>query len=76
MTAEQIGDTITRFATTAHRAEQAGFDGVEVHAAHGYLLSQFLSPLVNTRTDEWGGSLENRARLLLEVASTPTTLAR
>ncbi|MGV9862950.1 NADH:flavin oxidoreductase/NADH oxidase family protein [Rhodococcus koreensis] len=67
MTAEQIGDTITRFATTAHRAEQAGFDGVEVHAAHGYLLSQFLSPLVNTRTDEWGGSLENRARLLLEV---------
>ncbi|MBP2454159.1 NADH:flavin oxidoreductase/NADH oxidase family protein [Mycolicibacterium lutetiense] len=67
MTAEQIGDTITRFATTARRAEQAGFDGVEVHAAHGYLLSQFLSPLVNTRTDEWGGSLENRARLLLEI---------
>ncbi|WKG04626.1 NADH:flavin oxidoreductase/NADH oxidase family protein [Mycolicibacterium sp. HK-90] len=67
MTAEQIGDTITRFATTARRAEQAGFDGVEVHAAHGYLLSQFLSPLVNTRTDEWGGSLENRARLLLAI---------
>lgn len=67
MTAEQIGDTITRFATTARRAEQAGFDGVEVHAAHGYLLSQFLSPLVNNRTDEWGGSLENRARLLLEI---------
>ncbi|TVY02746.1 NADH:flavin oxidoreductase/NADH oxidase family protein [Mycolicibacterium porcinum] len=67
MTAEQIADTITRFATTARRAEQAGFDGVEVHAAHGYLLSQFLSPLVNTRTDEWGGSLENRARLLLEI---------
>lgn len=67
MTAEQIADTVTRFATTARRAEQAGFDGVEVHAAHGYLLSQFLSPLVNTRTDEWGGSLENRARLLLEI---------
>lgn len=67
MTAEQIADTITRFATTARRAEQAGFDGVEVHAAHGYLLSQFLSPRVNTRSDEWGGSLENRARLLLEV---------
>ncbi|MGV0737211.1 NADH:flavin oxidoreductase/NADH oxidase family protein [Mycobacterium syngnathidarum] len=67
MTTEQIADTITRFATTARRAEQAGFDGVEVHAAHGYLLSQFLSPLVNTRTDEWGGSLENRARLLCEI---------
>ncbi|MGK8557641.1 NADH:flavin oxidoreductase/NADH oxidase family protein [Nocardia gipuzkoensis] len=67
MTAAQIDATISRFAITAQRAEAAGFDGVEVHAAHGYLLSQFLSPLVNTRTDEWGGSLENRARMLLEV---------
>ncbi|MFI2472913.1 NADH:flavin oxidoreductase/NADH oxidase family protein [Nocardia xishanensis] len=67
MTAAQIAATITRFVTTAQRAERAGFDGVEVHAAHGYLLSQFLSPLVNDRTDEWGGSLENRARLLLEI---------
>ncbi|OBJ38282.1 2,4-dienoyl-CoA reductase [Mycolicibacterium mucogenicum] len=67
MTQQQIGATIARFVTTAVRAEEAGFDGVEVHAAHGYLLSQFLSPLVNTRTDEWGGSLENRARLLLEI---------
>ncbi|WP_431958049.1 NADH:flavin oxidoreductase/NADH oxidase family protein [Nocardia lijiangensis] len=67
MTPEQIQATIGRFVTTAQRAELAGFDGVEVHAAHGYLLSQFLSPLVNTRTDEWGGSLENRARLLLEI---------
>jgi 2,4-dienoyl-CoA reductase-like NADH-dependent reductase (Old Yellow Enzyme family) len=67
MTAAQIEATITRFATTARRAEEAGFDGVEVHAAHGYLLSQFLSPLVNNRTDEWGGSLENRARILLDV---------
>ena len=67
MTPQQIGATIQRFVTTAARAEEAGFDGVEVHAAHGYLLSQFLSPLVNTRTDEWGGSLENRARLLLEI---------
>ncbi|MFD6451459.1 2,4-dienoyl-CoA reductase, partial [Nocardia sp. NPDC060220] len=57
MTARQIHETIGRFVTTARRAEQAGFDGVEVHAAHGYLLSQFLSPLVNDRTDEWGGSL-------------------
>ncbi|MFD7671903.1 MULTISPECIES: NADH:flavin oxidoreductase/NADH oxidase family protein [Streptomyces] len=67
MTPQQIDDTVTRFAVTAHRAEKAGFDGVEVHAAHGYLLSQFLSPLVNKRTDQWGGSLENRARMLLDI---------
>ncbi|MFF7747234.1 NADH:flavin oxidoreductase/NADH oxidase family protein, partial [Streptomyces sp. NPDC007960] len=67
MTPKQIDDTVTRFAVTAHRAEKAGFDGVEVHAAHGYLLSQFLSPLVNKRTDRWGGSLENRARMLLDI---------
>ncbi|MGW1318384.1 NADH:flavin oxidoreductase/NADH oxidase family protein [Streptomyces sp. NPDC002426] len=67
MTPAQIDATVARFAVTAHRAEEAGFDGVEVHAAHGYLLSQFLSPLVNTRTDQWGGSLENRARMLLDV---------
>jgi 2,4-dienoyl-CoA reductase-like NADH-dependent reductase (Old Yellow Enzyme family) len=67
MTGEQIRATVRRFATTAGLAERAGFDGVEVHAAHGYLLSQFLSPLVNKRSDEWGGPLENRARLLLGV---------
>ncbi|WP_278266233.1 NADH:flavin oxidoreductase/NADH oxidase family protein [Nocardia sp. AG03] len=67
MTAGQIHATVERFVTTARRAELAGFDGVEVHAAHGYLLSQFLSPRVNDRVDEWGGSLENRARLLLEI---------
>lgn len=67
MTAAQIGATVERFAVTAQRAERAGFDGVEIHAAHGYLLSQFLSPLVNLRTDEWGGSLENRARMLRDV---------
>jgi 2,4-dienoyl-CoA reductase-like NADH-dependent reductase (Old Yellow Enzyme family) len=67
MTPAQIEATVERFAVTARRAEQAGFDGVEVHAAHGYLLSQFLPPLVNRRSDEWGGSLENRARMLLEV---------
>jgi 2,4-dienoyl-CoA reductase-like NADH-dependent reductase (Old Yellow Enzyme family) len=67
MSAEQIGATVERFATTARLAERAGFDGVEVHAAHGYLISQFLSPLVNRREDQWGGSLENRARLLLDV---------
>ncbi|MFE7114419.1 NADH:flavin oxidoreductase/NADH oxidase family protein [Streptomyces sp. NPDC057654] len=67
MTAEQIEATVARFAVTAARAEEAGFDGVEIHAAHGYLLSQFLSPLVNQRTDAWGGSIENRARMLLDV---------
>ncbi|HEX3362977.1 MAG TPA: NADH:flavin oxidoreductase, partial [Solirubrobacterales bacterium] len=67
MTAAQIEETVGRFATTAALAEAAGFDGVEIHAAHGYLISQFLSPLVNRRDDGWGGSLENRARLLLDV---------
>lgn len=67
MTDAQIEDVIARFATTAARAKEAGFDGVEVHAAHGYLLSQFLSPLTNKRDDKWGGCLENRARLLLDV---------
>jgi len=67
MTSAIIAEVIARFACTAQLAEQAGFSGVEIHAAHGYLLSQFLSPLTKQRTDEWGGSLENRARLLLEI---------
>lgn len=67
MTAADIAQVIRRFADTAYAAEQAGFDGVQIHAAHGYLLSQFLSPLTNRRGDEWGGSLANRARLLLAV---------
>ncbi|MFJ9344843.1 NADH:flavin oxidoreductase/NADH oxidase family protein [Streptomyces sp. NPDC101733] len=67
MTEADILATIGRFATTARLAEESGFHGVQIHAAHGYLLSQFLSPLVNRRTDRWGGSLENRARLLLDV---------
>ncbi|MDE1140501.1 MAG: NADH:flavin oxidoreductase/NADH oxidase family protein [Paraburkholderia tropica] len=67
MTQAVIEDVIERFARTAQLAERAGFTGVEIHAAHGYLLSQFLSPLSNRRTDRWGGSLANRARLLLDV---------
>ncbi|MGE8502500.1 MAG: NADH:flavin oxidoreductase/NADH oxidase family protein [Pseudomonas sp.] len=67
MTPAVIQEVIERFARTARLAEQAGFTGVEIHAAHGYLLSQFLSPLSNQRSDQWGGSLKNRARLLLEI---------
>ncbi|MBL4638924.1 MAG: NADH:flavin oxidoreductase/NADH oxidase family protein [Kordiimonadaceae bacterium] len=67
LTETDIGDIIERFATTASVFEQAGFNGVQIHGAHGYLLSQFLSPHTNHRTDKWGGSIENRARLLLEV---------
>jgi len=67
MTEDDIQDVITRFATSARLAEKAGFSGAQIHAAHGYLLSQFLSPLSNQRTDRWGASVENRARLLLEV---------
>jgi 2,4-dienoyl-CoA reductase-like NADH-dependent reductase (Old Yellow Enzyme family) len=67
MTPLEIEATVERFASAADACRRAGFDGVQVHAAHGYLLAQFLSPLTNRRTDGWGGSLENRARLLLEV---------
>ncbi len=64
---EDLGEVIAAFARSAALAKQAGFDGVEIHSAHGYLLSSALSPLINTRTDRWGGSLDNRARLLLSV---------
>ncbi|MGF2948435.1 NADH:flavin oxidoreductase/NADH oxidase [Microbacterium alcoholitolerans] len=65
--AEDIDQVVAAFADAARRAVDAGFDVLEVHGAHGYLLHQFLSPLSNLRTDEYGGSLENRARLVLRV---------
>lgn len=67
MSADDIKATVEAFAAAARRAQVAGFDAVEIHAAHGYLLHQFLSPLSNTRTDDYGGSFENRIRLTLEV---------
>lgn len=67
--AEGIRAVIDGFVSAAKRADAAGFDTVEIHAAHGYLLNQFLSPLANQRTDQYGGSRENRMRLLLEVTA-------
>ena len=69
LTGEEISDLICRFANAAAAAKEAGFTGVQIHGAHGYLISQFLSPRTNLRSDEWGGGLENRARFLLEVAA-------
>ncbi len=63
----EILDFIQRFANVARIAKEAGFTGVQIHSAHGYLLSSFLSPVTNQRNDRWGGSLENRARFLLET---------
>jgi len=64
---DEIWDVIERFAHVATTAKEAGFTGVQIHSAHGYLSSQFLSPYTNRRTDDWGGSLENRARFLRET---------
>ncbi|MFT3808474.1 MAG: NADH:flavin oxidoreductase/NADH oxidase family protein [Micropepsaceae bacterium] len=64
---DEILDLIDRFARAAETCRAHGFTGVQIHAAHGYLVSQFLSPRANIRTDAWGGSLENRARFLLEI---------
>jgi 2,4-dienoyl-CoA reductase-like NADH-dependent reductase (Old Yellow Enzyme family) len=70
MTPADIDAVVDRFRAAARRARAAGFEIVEVHAAHGYLLHEFLSPLSNHRADEYGGSLENRMRLLLRVVET------
>ncbi len=67
MTIAEIEKAISAFVHAAKIAEQTGFDGVQIHAAHGYLMSQFLSPLSNRRDDQYGGSLENRARFLLDI---------
>ena len=67
MTTEEVEAMIEAFIAAGQRAEKCGFDGVELHGAHGYLLAQFLSAEVNLRTDRFGGSLENRQRPLLEV---------
>ena len=80
LTDDEITRVVTRFGEAAAVARDCGFHGVQVHGAHGYLLSEFLSPRVNQRSDRWGGILENRARLLLECvrsarASTGTDFA-
>jgi len=67
LTEGEIQDIIKRFGTTAAVLKEAGFTGVQIHGAHGYLVSQFLSPYANVREDQWGGNLENRARFVVEV---------
>jgi 2,4-dienoyl-CoA reductase-like NADH-dependent reductase (Old Yellow Enzyme family) len=67
MNKEQISYIIKSFADSARRVKESGFDGVQLHAAHGYLLSQFLTPYYNRREDEYGGSIENRARIICET---------
>jgi 2,4-dienoyl-CoA reductase-like NADH-dependent reductase (Old Yellow Enzyme family) len=69
LTEAEIRDLIERFGVAAEVAKDTGYTGVQIHAAHGYLLSQFLSPRANLRTDQWGGSLENRARMLMAVVA-------
>lgn len=63
MTEADIDQMLQAFEAAAHRAAHVGFDGIQIHAAHGYLVHQFLSPVTNRRTDNWGGSLQNRAAL-------------
>jgi 2,4-dienoyl-CoA reductase-like NADH-dependent reductase (Old Yellow Enzyme family) len=67
LTETEIEQIIQNFVNAIRRAKQAGFDGVQLHAAHGYLLAEFLSPYMNRRTDQWGGSTENRFRIIREI---------
>ena len=67
MSEDEINQVIEKFATAADVCKAAGFSGVQIHAAHGYLLASFLSPNANQRCDQWGGSLHNRARLLMAI---------
>jgi 2,4-dienoyl-CoA reductase-like NADH-dependent reductase (Old Yellow Enzyme family) len=67
MSPEDIQQAVEAFGQAARRAKEAGFDGVQIHAAHGYLLSQFLSPVFNQRSDDYGATVENRVRIILEV---------
>jgi 2,4-dienoyl-CoA reductase-like NADH-dependent reductase (Old Yellow Enzyme family) len=69
MTTDQIAETVAAFAEGARRAREAGLDGVELHSANGYLITQFLSSATNDRTDQYGGTLENRARFILEIVA-------
>jgi 2,4-dienoyl-CoA reductase-like NADH-dependent reductase (Old Yellow Enzyme family) len=69
LTSDEIQQLKEDFIVAAHRAQKSGYDGVEVHGAHGYILTQFLSSAINKRTDHYGGSLENRARLLFEIVN-------
>ena len=70
LTAEEIQTLVDAFGTAAVILQDAGFDGVEIHAAHGYLIGQFLSPTTNLRTDDWGGDLSRRSRFLIEIVRT------
>jgi 2,4-dienoyl-CoA reductase-like NADH-dependent reductase (Old Yellow Enzyme family) len=70
LTLDEVGEIVSAFVAAARRAQAAGCDVIEIHAAHGYLLHEFLSPLSNRRSDAYGGPLENRARLLLDVVET------